>query len=117
MRSGAAAGEQLVDWLARRAEPAPESLQLRLRDAVRSANAVAAESLADVAVRAGERLLADVLAHGCAERTAAPALLAADALVTYAFEAAADDDTQSAAAVEASAARTAARIAAFGVGA
>ena len=108
------AARQLIDWLGRRSEPAPASLQTRLTDAIRLVDSLVGESLVDVAVRTGEQQLTDALEHGCAERTAAPTLLAADALVTYAFEAAAEDVTQSAADVEACAGRVASRIAAFG---
>ena len=116
MNAPANTARQLIDWLGRRAEPAPASLQARLTDAIWSVDPRAGESLVDLAVRTGEQQLTDALEHGCAERTAAPTLLAADALVTYAFEAAAEDPTQSAADVEASAARVASRIAAFGAG-
>ena len=116
MNAPADAARQLVDWLGRRAEPAPASLQARLTHAIRLVDPRPGESLVDLAVRTGEQQLTDALEHGCAERTAAPTLLAADALVTYAFEAAAEDVAQSAADVEACASRVASRIAAFGAG-
>lgn len=114
MSAPAEAARHLIDWLGRRSEPAPATLQARLTDAIRLVDPRAGESPVDLAVRTGEQQLTDALEHGCAERTAAPTLLAADALVTYAFEAAAEDITQSAADVEAFAGRVASRIAAFG---
>ena len=114
MNAPADPARQLIDWLGRRAEPAPASLQASLTNAIRLVDPRPGESLVDLAVRTGEQQLTDALEHGCAERTAAPTLLAADALVTYAFEAAAEDVTQSAADVEACAGTVASRIAAFG---
>jgi hypothetical protein len=50
-------------------------------------DAAAADALLDVA----DAVMRDVLVAGCLTRDAALDLLAVDALVTYAFEAAADD--------------------------
>ena len=110
----AARATELVAWLERRAEPAPASLRPRLAEAVRETAGASGESLVELSSRAGERLLAKLLTHGCGPRSAAPDLLAADALVTYAFEGAAEDGGESAQAIEASAARAMARIAALG---
>jgi hypothetical protein len=105
---------ELVAWLERRAEQAPASLSPRMAEAVRSVSESSRDSLVELSSRAGERLLTLLLAQGCGPRSAAPELLAADALVTYAFEAAAEDPSQTARDIEASAARAMARIAALG---
>jgi len=111
----AARATELVAWLERRGEPAPASLRPRLADAVRTSPGESGDTLAELSLRAGERLLTKVLTEGCAARSAAPDLLAADALVTYGFEVAAEDDGESAQAIEARAARAMARIAELGV--
>ena len=114
MSEGSARRAALIAWLERRAEAAPVSLRPRLAEAVRATADVGNGSLAELSSRAGERLLARVLVEDCASRSAAPDLLAADALVTYAFEAAADDESMSARAIGASAAEAMTRIAALG---
>jgi hypothetical protein len=80
-------------WLGGREPAPPEALRLRLREAL---GADAKRDAADAAVAclaAGERLLATVLREGEASRDHALDLLAADALVTYAFEAASAQPT------------------------
>ena len=114
MERESARANELVAWLGRRAEPAPASLVPRMAEAVRSVPASPGDSIVELASRAGERLLTLLLAHGCGPRSAAPDLLAADALVTYAFEAAAGDSSQGAREIEVSAARAMERIAALG---
>ena len=84
-------GATLVAWLDRRAEPAPASLHSRLVDAVRATPLGDGDSLLEHSLRTGERLLSRLLEHGCGARADASDLLAADALVTYAFEAASED--------------------------
>ncbi|HYD54520.1 MAG TPA: hypothetical protein VEA99_17940 [Gemmatimonadaceae bacterium] len=80
----------LGDWLDGRTPAPPPALRDRLREALRDdLHAPAAEAHARC-LEAGERLLAQLLARGATARTAALDLLAADALVTYAFEAAAE---------------------------
>lgn len=79
------------EWLASRDPAPPEALRERLHDALgvdlqRSGSDTAAACLA-----AGERLLAVVLASENEGRDNALDLLAADALVTYAFEAASEE--------------------------
>jgi hypothetical protein len=71
-------------------------------------------TLGDLSAAAGEQLLARLLADGCGDRTAASQLLTADALVTYAFEAAAEDAAQSARAIDARAAEAMRRVAMLG---
>ena len=105
---------ELIAWLERRAEPAPASLRPRLADAVRATAAVNGDTLDELFTRTGERLLDRLLEQGCGHRSKASDLLAADALVTFAFEAAAEDAARTASAIEAGAARSMARIAALG---
>ena len=104
----------LVAWLDRRAEPAPASLRPRLAAAVAATAAAGDESLVVHSAMAGERLLGGLLQGGCGGRAEAPDLLAADALVTYAFEAAAEDDSLDPQAIDASAMEAMTRIAALG---
>jgi hypothetical protein len=78
-----------LDWLGRRQPPPPFDLERRLVRAVertQSTGLTAAEVLAD----AGLELLASAARAG-AERTAANDLLTADALLTYAIEAATEE--------------------------
>lgn len=114
MSEGSAHGAALIAWLERRAQAAPPSLRPRLAESVRAVADVGDGSLAELSSRAGERLLARVLVQDCAARSAAPDLLAADALVTYAFEAAAEDESMSARAIGTSAEQAMTRIAALG---
>jgi hypothetical protein len=76
-------------WIAARAEQPPVRLRARL-DEVTGQQPVEVAA-ADALARAGHDLLAAQLAAGATARDAALDLLTADALVTYAFEAAADD--------------------------
>ena len=77
-----------VEWLLAREPAPPASLAARLRSIL--GDGAAAEPSAEVYLRAGERLLAELLRDGCADRESALDLLAADALVTYAFEVASE---------------------------
>ena len=105
-RPAPAAGARPLDaWLADRCPTPPAALRARLRQ-VLPADGVDAE----VCLRAGEALLARLLEDDCAARGSALDLLVADALVTYAFEAAADDPGS----LEARAERAMTRIAALG---
>jgi hypothetical protein len=79
----------LERWLVARDPAPPPSLALRLRAVLgEMAPAERDGPAAEACARAGERLLAQLLREGCASRDSALDLLAADALVTYAFEAA-----------------------------
>ncbi|HVT40267.1 MAG TPA: hypothetical protein VHE78_14595 [Gemmatimonadaceae bacterium] len=84
-------GETHTQWLRARTPPAPHAL-LECIEALFEFHP-AWESLprADALVEASELLLHRVLAGTAMARTAALDLLAADACVTYAFEAAADE--------------------------
>ena len=79
----------LSAWLESRTPAPPRELAARLRaiTARRADRAASAEELLDAAREAMATLLDD----GCLTRSAALDLLAVDALVTYAFEAAADE--------------------------
>jgi hypothetical protein len=104
----------LVAWLERRSEPAPDSLRRRLGDAVAPVDPPRDGTLGSMLVLAGSALLAQLLVDGCGDRTAAPDLLTADALVTYAFEAAADDAAATARGIDAQAAAAMSEVAALG---
>lgn len=81
----------VLAWLARRAEPIPATLQGRLAEALRELGAPAApRPVHETLLVAGEAMLARLLNHNRTTREAALDLLTADALVTYAFEAAAE---------------------------
>jgi hypothetical protein len=75
-------------WLDERDPPPPPALAARVRAAVDSPTAPAS-AIPTAALDAGVETLAAVLDEGDATRASAIDLLAADALVTYAFEAAA----------------------------
>ena len=103
-------------WLATRDDGSPSSLRPRLAAALHVPELVSDGSLAGELCGAGEALLVRVLTGGCAARSAAPDLLAADALVTYAFEAAAESGEETAASIEERAAAAMRRVAMQGVG-
>lgn len=78
------------DWLSARTSAAPSPLAERLNAALGARMTEASSGTYDVVLETAESLLADLLALGCAQRDRALDLLAVDALVTYAFEAAAE---------------------------
>lgn len=78
----------VADWLGQREPAPPEALLRRLHEALGADASRHAGDTADVCLAAGERLLGAVLRRDEASRDCALDLLAADALVTYAFEAA-----------------------------
>ena len=86
-------------WLRSRRPVPPERLIARMEAALSD---VAAKSLSDDLIAAATRILRDV-AHGegANDRAAALDLLAADALITYAIEAAAENPTTFAAQTDA----------------
>lgn len=97
------------EWIDR-IEPAPPmALHARLRDLLAPAAARPVVDVPEACLEAGEQLLDALLASGSTSRDTALDLLAVDSLVTYAFQAAADDPSQ----MEARAARAMARIAAI----
>ena len=87
----------VAGWLAMRQPAPPSALEGRLRSALGEDTRRDARDAAEVCLAAGERLLATVLRDDDASRECALDLLAADALVTYAFEAASDAPTDLAA--------------------
>jgi len=95
-------------WVAAHAEQPPAALRARLDAILDSATVAASGPVVPALLDAGHGLLAAILESGSTRRDAALDLLTADALVTYAFEAAAGDpgalDTRAAAAMRAIAA-------------
>ena len=81
-------------WLAALRPAPPEALVARLRELLAPYSHLPANRVPDVCLEAGERLLAVLLTSGSTERRTALDLLAVDALVTYAFQAAADTPGQ-----------------------
>jgi hypothetical protein len=83
----------LKEWLASRKPPPPQRLRARLNAAVPDITANAQYEIPGSLVDAASTILRDTLEQSSAERngTAALDLLAADALITYAVEAAAED--------------------------
>ncbi len=79
------------EWLSARSPAPPEPLSLRLRAALGPRLADRSSSAHDALLATAESLLAELLALDGAGRDRALDLLAVDALVTYAFEAAAED--------------------------
>lgn len=81
----------VAQWLASREPAPPDALRERLEAALGADAQRARSDAASACLAAGERLLARVLASENEGRNCALDLLAADALVTYAFEAASDE--------------------------
>jgi hypothetical protein len=80
----------LQQWLDERTPEAPVALRVRIAELVAQHPEWERMSVAEALLQAGEQLMQDVLAAAPKDRHAALDLLAADACVTYAFEAAAD---------------------------
>jgi hypothetical protein len=78
----------VAEWLGEREPAPPDALLRRLREALGHDAGRDSADAAEACLGAGERLLVKVLREGEASRDHALDLLAADALVTYAFEAA-----------------------------
>ena len=78
-------------WLASRTPEAPADLVECVRALFTAHPEWNALHRADAFIAASEQLLRRVLGHDCPARSSALDLLAADACVTYAFEAAADE--------------------------
>lgn len=79
------------EWLASRTPVPPPELLARLTTALGPALERDRAELWSACLGAAERMLVELLEGGCAGRERALDLLAVDALVTYAFEAACDD--------------------------
>ena len=95
------------DWLLSLQPTPPRALAARLSELLAPYLTQSADHVADACLEAGEHLLDTLLSSGSTSRVTALDLLAVDALVTYAFQAAADDPQQ----LEPRAARAMARIA------
>ena len=78
------------DWLASRTPPPPELLRFRIELALGTSLDRDVADTERVCVEAAERVLSRLFVDGEGERREAVDLLAADALVTYALEFAAD---------------------------
>ncbi len=78
-------------WLQTRVPAPPPALAARIREALAATSSPPDAVSADVLLDAGEQLLRTLLEADHLTRNAAVDLLTADALVTYAFEAAADE--------------------------
>ncbi|MDQ6827964.1 MAG: hypothetical protein M3081_03765 [Gemmatimonadota bacterium] len=92
----------VAEWLEDRDPKPPDALDARMRASIGTDLTRDAADLIPVCVAAAERTLSALLVTTMTEREHAFELLAADALVTYAFEAAAEDpDTLSEVAVTA----------------
>jgi ABC-type branched-subunit amino acid transport system substrate-binding protein len=78
------------DWLCARTPAAPSPLAERLHAALGARLSDDSAHAYDAVLAVAESLLAELLALDCAQRDRALDLLAVDALVTYAFEAAAE---------------------------
>jgi len=79
------------DWLDARVPAPPPALAARIVDALGERPRNDSTSPYDACLETATRLLGDLLVPDALGRESAPDLLAVDALVTYAFEAAADD--------------------------
>ena len=78
------------DWLRSRTPQPPAPLAERIADVMGDAMDAPAESLPERCIAAAEQLVADLLARDNTSRDSALDLLTADALATYAFEAASE---------------------------
>ena len=82
----------LSAWIRGRSPAPPPQLLSRIE--AMAAHASHTTAAADALLDASARAMAGVLGDGCLTRESGLDLLAVDALVTYAFEAAADDPEQ-----------------------
>lgn len=78
------------EWLASRTPPPPPALSARMCAALGDSLALPSTQVTEACLAAGERVASELLQNNLTTRDSALDLLAADALVTYAFEAAAD---------------------------
>ncbi len=107
--TGTAPALTVGEWMARIDPVPPPALHGRLCELVAPWATLPAQAVPEACLDAGERLLDALLTAGSTSRATALDLLAVDALVTYAFQAAADDPAR----LEERAARAMARIAAL----
>jgi len=99
----------LHDWLRSRVPEPPRDLASRIAAMTAGTAGAPVAPHASALLDAGEAAMGTVLQGGCLTRQSALDLLAVDAIVTYAFEAAADDPDR----LEERAAEALARIAAL----
>ncbi len=78
------------EWLARRTPAPPPVLRARVELALAESASLDASAATDACLRAAERIVDELLGGNCTSRESALDLLTADALVTYAFEAASE---------------------------
>lgn len=79
------------EWLRSRAPRPPEALSARLDAVLTDSLGEPSDRVPDLFLTASEQLVAELLRSDCTSRDSALDLLAADALMTYAFEAAGAD--------------------------
>lgn len=100
----------IAEWLRSRSSQPPAALSARLDAVLAESLGEPADHVPDVFLAAGERLVAELLRNDSTSRDSALDLLTADALMTYAFEAAGADVST----IRARAAEAMTRIAALG---
>ncbi len=96
-------------WLATLQPAPPPALAGRLARALSEFAGLPGDRVPEACLDAGEQLLGELLSSGATTRSSAVNLLAIDALMTYAFQSAADEPER----LEARAARAMIRIAEF----
>jgi len=84
----------LEEWLDSRQPTPPDALLERMRAEIRKLGIAEADATPKMLADAGASILKSLDVDGCTERAAALDLLAADALFTYTFEAAADSKSE-----------------------
>lgn len=82
------------EWFDRLDPAPPPALHQRLRELVAASATRSVRDVPEACLDAGERLLDALLTSGSTSRATALDLLAVDALITYAFQAAADDPSR-----------------------
>lgn len=105
-----ASGATVGEWLAGLQPPPPAALADRLTEILREHAHHPASAVPEVCLQKGEQMLAELMESGSTDRATALTLLAVDALVTYAFDAASGDPAH----IEERAANAMKRIAALG---
>lgn len=79
------------DWFDALTPAPPDGLRVRLSTLLHPFAQLPMRQVPEACLDAGERLLDELLASGSTSRSTALDLLAVDALITYAFQAAADE--------------------------
>ncbi len=92
--SGEVRAETVGEWLGAVQPPPPKALLGRLRELMSPHADRPASEAPEACLQVGETRLKSLLAEGATDRESALDLLAIDALVTYAFEAAVHDPTR-----------------------